>query len=101
MPLMPSSYIGAPTCDKCGSKLIVVEECGNGIIIMSCMYCDDPEPIDFVYESICWKCGVQIDSRKCLKSNKPGGGWICLSCGADLHDWKVSMGIISNKEAVC
>jgi hypothetical protein len=99
MPLLPE-YIGAPKCQTCGAIMMVVEDCGNGITIVACMYCDDPEPIEFLYEAVCWKDGTPIDSRTCVKSDKPGGGWKCPTCGSDLWDWKLRMGLVSPCEGI-
>jgi len=85
----------APLCPVCKCSMFFVEDCGDGLTIWSCMYCDDPEPMGFQYEAICWQCGEPIDSNLCQKSKKPGGGWDCNKCGADLYDWKVIVGIIN------
>jgi hypothetical protein len=100
MPLLPTEYLGAPICPKCGAVMIIVEECNAGVCIVACMYCDDPEPVEFLYEAICWKDGTPIDSRTCIKSNRPGGGWVCPTCGSDLWDWKVKMGLIPLYEGI-
>ena len=95
------NYVGPPICQACKSPMVIIEECGNDIQIVACMYCDMPqEPVEFRYESVCWRDGTPIDSRTCVKSDKPGGGWVCPTCGADLWDWKLRMGLVSPHEGI-
>jgi len=41
-----------------------------------------------VYINHCWNCGCIIDSRVCRRSQTPGMGYHCNTCGKDLTEWK-------------
>ena len=71
------------TCQRCGSPQNTPE----------CVFCTPQQqlfpPINIpVYLNHCWNCKSAIDSRVCRKSEIPGMGYHCNSCGKDLTEWK-------------
>jgi len=77
--------------------MVQVEQLANGYSIAACLYCDLPQEEDSfkVYINHCWNCGFGIDSRISKQSIIPGMGYCCGSCGKDLSEWKLRMGLIT------
>ena len=81
-------------CPTCKNKSVeIIENCGNGMLIVACIYCDLPQDDhhDEPYINHCWNCGDDIDSRNSIASHISGMGYYCNYCGKDLSEWKAMM----------
>lgn len=77
-----------PACPNCGQELEVVD-INENCVTMACGFCDlgGKEHIEYVREFICWNCQIYQQAGEDRRSEIPGMGHHCCSCGKDLTEY--------------
>lgn len=83
---------GYPYCDRCGQVMELIEDCGGGVQIFACGYCDlggkeHSEPIIYGRTFTCFHCSLYQTVGEERRSKTPNMGHHCLRCGKDLTEY--------------